>query len=161
MPSLNKVILIGRVVRDPELRYTSAGKALVAFRIAVDRIHKNQDGTKKTDFFRCTAWDKTAEFVTNYVLKGCLVAIDGRIELNEQVVEGVTKYYTDIVCDKVEKLDSTRSDDGAGAPPAETPPAAQSPRASARPAARPAPRPAVPAGDDEFDDFDDDPFADE
>jgi single-strand DNA-binding protein len=109
MPSLNKVVLIGRLTRDPELRYTSAGLAVASFSIAVDRVAKNQDGTKKTDFFRCNAWRQKAEFVSNYIQKGRLVAVDGRIELNEYTdKDGLKRFSTDIVCDNVELLDSNR-----------------------------------------------------
>lgn len=168
MPSFNKVMLIGRLTRDPELRYTSGGLAMVNFSIAVDRPFKDQaTGERKTDFFRCKAWRQKAEFVSNYVQKGRLVAVDGRIEMNEYVgQDGTKKYSTDIVADNVELLDGNRdgageaapagsfngggqrggqSDDGGGYFPDEEAPA---PRRAAPPqpaAARPAPRPAAPA----------------
>ncbi|HEX9996098.1 MAG TPA: single-stranded DNA-binding protein [Abditibacterium sp.] len=118
MPSYNKVTLIGRLVRDPELRYTSAGLAVATFTIAVDRFGKNpQTGEKKTDFFRCNAWRQKAEFVSNYVQKGRLVVVDGRIELNEYTdKDGLKKFSTDIVCDNVEPLDSNRDSAGEAAP---------------------------------------------
>ena len=99
MPSFNKVMLIGRLVRDPELSYTSAGLAVAKFTIAVDRPFKNaQTGERKADFFRCNAWRQKAEFVSNYVQKGRLVAIDGRIELNEYTdKEGQKRFSTDDV----------------------------------------------------------------
>ncbi|RYG70495.1 single-stranded DNA-binding protein [bacterium] len=164
MPSLNKVVLIGRLVRDPELRYTSAGLAVASFSIAVDRVAKNQDGTKKTDFFRCNAWRQKAEFVSNYVQKGRLVAVDGRIELNEYTdKDGMKRFSTDIVCDNVELLDSNRDGAGEAAPAAggygggrapqdnvddggyfpDEEPAPRRP-AAPQPAARPAARPAAP-----------------
>jgi single-strand DNA-binding protein len=169
MPSLNKVVLIGRLTRDPELRYTSAGLAVASFSIAVDRVAKNQDGTKKTDFFRCNAWRQKAEFVSNYIQKGRLVAVDGRIELNEYTdKDGVKRFSTDIVCDNVELLDSNRDGAGEAAPaggfgggrsaqeggddggyfadeePAPAPAPARRPAAPQAPAARPAARPAAP-----------------
>jgi single-strand DNA-binding protein len=118
MPSLNKVTLIGRLVRDPELSYTSAGLAVAKFTIAVDRQFKNpQTGERKTDFFRCNAWRQKAEFVSNYIQKGRLVAVDGRIELNEYTAQdGQKKFSTDIVCDNVELLDSNRDGAGEAAP---------------------------------------------
>jgi single-strand DNA-binding protein len=160
MASLNKVILIGRLTADPELRYTQSEIPVVEFRIAVDRPFKNASGEKTTDFFRCKAWRQTAEFVNNYIKKGRLVAAEGRIENNEFTgQDGVKKYFTDIVCDRVEPLDSARdreagADTGgyAAAPPA----AAPAPVRSTPPAAQPS------SGGAEFDDFDDsDPFADE
>jgi single-strand DNA-binding protein len=159
MASLNKVILIGRLTADPELRYTTSDIAVAEFRIAVDRPFKSASGEKKTDFFRCKAWRQTAEFVNNYVKKGNLVAVEGRVEINEFTgQDGVKKYFTDIVCDQVQGLTS-RSESGgsdtggyAAAPPA----AAPAPTRSNPPAAQPS------SGGAEFDDFDDsDPFADE
>ena len=116
MPSLNKVMLIGRLTRDPELRYTSSGLAVCSFSIAVDRRFKNPSGEKQTDFFRCSAWRQTAEFVNTYVTKGKLVAVDGRIEMNKFVgQDGVEKQSADIVCDQVELLESNREQgDGGG-----------------------------------------------
>src|SRR5687768_3356586 len=102
MPSFNRVILIGRLTRDPELRYTASGLATTTFSIAVDRRFKGPDGEKKTDFFRCKAWRQQAEFVSTYIQKGRLVAVDGRIEINEVVgQDGNKRYFTDIVCDTV------------------------------------------------------------
>jgi single-strand DNA-binding protein len=109
MPSYNRVILIGRLTRDPELRYTASGLATTSFSIAVDRRFKNQQGEKVTDFFRCKAWRQQAEFVSTYIQKGRLVAVDGRIEMNEVVgQDGQKRYFTDIVCDTVEILESNR-----------------------------------------------------
>lgn len=118
MPSFNKVTLIGRLVRDPELSYTSAGLAVAKFTIAVDRQFKNpQTGERKTDFFRCNAWRQKAEFVSNYVQKGRLVAVDGRIELNEYTAQdGQKRFSTDVVCENVELLDSNRDAPGDAAP---------------------------------------------
>lgn len=121
MPSFNRVILIGRLTRDPELRYTASGLATTTFTIAVDRRFKNQQGEKVTDFFRCKAWRQQAEFVSTYIQKGRLVAVDGRIEMNEVVgQDGQKRYFTDIVCDTVEILESNREGgheggDGGGA----------------------------------------------
>lgn len=114
MPSYNRVILIGRLTRDPELRYTAGGLAVTTFSLAVDRRFKNQQtGERQTDFFRCKAWRQKAEFVANYVGKGRLVAVEGSIETSEVTgPDGQKKYFTDIVCDNVESLDAPR--DGAG-----------------------------------------------
>ncbi|MBV9470224.1 MAG: single-stranded DNA-binding protein [Abitibacteriaceae bacterium] len=114
MPSYNRVILICRLTRDPELRYTAGGSAVTTFSLAVDRRFKNQQtGERQTDFFRCKAWRQKAEFVANYVGKGRLVAVEGSIEISEVTgPDGQKKYFTDIVCDNVESLDAPR--DGAG-----------------------------------------------
>jgi single-strand DNA-binding protein len=116
MPSYNRVILIGRLTREPELKYTAGGLAVATFSIAVDRKFKNQQGERQTDFFRCKAWRQKAEFVHNYVGKGRLVAIDGSIETSEVTgPDGQKRYFTDIVCDNVETLDAPRDAEG-GAP---------------------------------------------
>jgi single-strand DNA-binding protein len=119
MPSFNRVVLIGRLTRDPELRYTAGGLAITKFSIAVDRRFKNQQGERVTDFFDCSAFRQTAEFVANYVNKGRLVAVDGRIEMNQSTgQDGQKRYYTNIICDTVETLDTQREggSDGGGAP---------------------------------------------
>jgi single-strand DNA-binding protein len=109
MPSLNKVILVGRLTRDPEMRYTTSGLAVTTFSLAVDRRYKSQSGEKQTDFFRCKAWRQKAEFISNYVTKGRLVAVEGSIETSEVVgQDGQKKYYTDIVCENIEILESQR-----------------------------------------------------
>ena len=110
MPSLNKVILIGRLTRDPELRYTSSGLAVASFTIAVDRRFKDQQtGERKTDFFRCTAWRQKAEFVQQYIHKGRLVCVEGSIELNEFTgQDGSRRMSADVQCENVETLEPPR-----------------------------------------------------
>ena len=117
MPSYNRVVLIGRLTRDPELRYTAGGLAITKFSVAVDRRFKNQQGERVTDFFDCSAFRQTAEFVQNYVGKGRLVCVDGRIEINQTTgQDGQKRYFTNIVCDTVETLDSARDGAEGGAP---------------------------------------------
>ena len=113
MPSYNRVILIGRLTKDPELKYTAGGLAVTKFSIAVDRKFKNQQGERQTDFFDCTAWRQKAEFVANYVSKGRMVAVEGSIEFNDATgQDGQKRRYTNIVCDNVETLDAPRDADG-------------------------------------------------
>ncbi len=118
MASLNKVILVGRLTRDPEVRNTTSGLKVAEFSIAVDRPYgKNENGEKKTDFFRCKAWRQRADFVEQYVAKGRLVMVEGRIELNEYTDrEGQKRFSTDISVDNVEALDSNRDRPGDAAP---------------------------------------------
>ncbi len=117
MPSFNRVILIGRLTRDPELRYTASGLAVTTFTIAVDRFQKNEQGERVTDFFRCKAWRQKAEFVQQYIQKGRLVAVDGRIEMSEYTAQdGTRRTSVDIVCDNVETLEPPRDGAAAGAP---------------------------------------------
>jgi single-strand DNA-binding protein len=116
MPSVNKVILVGRLTRDPEVRHTASGLAVATFTLAVDRRYKNQSGEKQTDFIRCKAWRQKAEFIERYITKGRLVAVEGSIETSEVVgQDGQKKYFTDIVCDQIETLDSAREHGEGGA----------------------------------------------
>jgi single-strand DNA-binding protein len=137
--SFNKAILIGRLTRDPELRTTGTGRQVASFGIAVDRQFKS-DGGPDVDFFNVSAWGKSAEFVGNYLSKGRLVCVEGRIQNRKfQTKEGQDREVTEIVADNVQGLDRPR-DDGGG---------------QAVAAARSAP-PEVAPGVDEFD-----PFAEE
>lgn len=113
MASLNRVVLVGRLTRDPELRHTTSGLAIVTFTLAVDRRYKSQSGEKQTDFIRCKAWRQTAEFVHKYITKGRLVGVEGSIETSESTgPDGQRRYFTDIVCDNVTTLDSARGEGG-------------------------------------------------
>ena len=80
---LNKVIIMGRLVKDPELRRTQSGTAVTSFRIAVDRDFKSQDGSKQADFFDVVAWRNTAEFVSKYFTKGRMAVVEGRLQTRD------------------------------------------------------------------------------
>lgn len=77
---LNIIAIMGRLVRDPEMRQTTTGKNMASFRVAVDRGSKDANGQNQADFFDVVAWNKTAEFVCKYFQKGSLIAIDGRLQ---------------------------------------------------------------------------------
>lgn len=113
---LNRIVLIGRLTKDPESQYTPNGIALAKFRIAVDRPTKNAEtGEKETDFIDIVAWRRTAEFVSQYITKGRLVAVDGRLQIRQFVDQsGQRRYFTEVVADNVQGLDRAR--DGEGAP---------------------------------------------
>lgn len=103
---MNKVILIGRFVRDPEVRYTSNDKCCSTFNIAVDRKYK-QEGQPEADFPRVIAWGKTAEFIEKYFRQGMKIVIEGRIQTGSyKNKDGNTVYSTDIVADSVEFVES-------------------------------------------------------
>ena len=103
---MNKVILIGRFVRDPEVRYTSNDKCCATFNIAVDRKYK-QEGQPEADFPRVITWGKTAEFIEKYFCKGMKIGIEGRIQTGSyKNKDGNTVYTTDIVADSVEFVES-------------------------------------------------------
>ena len=111
---LNRVTLIGRMVRDPELRTTNTGKNVVEFTIAVDKRIKPQDPNQPTaDFFRCKAWNQTADFVSNYGGKGRLTAVDGRLETRKYVdKDGNNREIIEVVADNVNLLDRARDGEG-------------------------------------------------
>lgn len=108
MKVINKVILIGRLVADPEIRYTQSGKAVASYRLAVDRPFR-QDGQQETDFINCVAWGKTGEFAGNYLRKSTKIAIEGRIQTGSYEKDGVKHYTTDIVVDRHEFCESRAS----------------------------------------------------
>ncbi len=124
---LNKVILIGRLATDPELKYTPSGVAVTSFRIAVDRrVTPNEAGEKETDFIDIVAWRQSAEFAANYLNKGRLVAVDGRLQIRNWVANDGTKRRTaEVVAYDLRSLDRPRDQSSShldGAPhPAETP----------------------------------------
>ena len=103
---LNRVVLIGRLTRDPEIRFTSGGQALANFAIAVDRPFTNQQGERETDFINIVAWRQQAEFAQNYLTKGRLVAVDGRLQLRSYTDrEGVQRKSTEVVAEHLRGLD--------------------------------------------------------
>ena len=104
----NKVVLIGRLTRDPELRHTNNNIPVCSFSLAVNRPFASSNSEKDVDFINCTAWRKQAENVARYVSKGSLVAVEGRIQTGEYMDEKINakRYTTDIVCDSVTFLDT-------------------------------------------------------
>ena len=110
---MNKAILIGRLTRDPELRYTSTGRAVCQFSIAINRTYTNQQGQRETDFINCVVWDKQAENLAKYVTKGRLVAVDGRIQTrNYDNSEGKKVYVTEVLANSIQFLESKSSVQG-------------------------------------------------
>ncbi|MBI1756779.1 MAG: single-stranded DNA-binding protein [Fimbriimonas ginsengisoli] len=111
---LNRVVLIGRLTRDPELKTTASGKSVVDFSIAVQKRIKPAEGPD-ADFFRITAWEKTAEFVANYLHKGRLVSVDGRLQSRKYTTtDGQNREVVEIVADSVQSLDRPREDAAGG-----------------------------------------------
>ena len=80
---LNKIVLMGRLTRDPELRRTQSGTAVASFTLAVDRDYKAQDGERETDFIDIVAWRSTAEFVSKYFSKGRMAVVEGRLQVRD------------------------------------------------------------------------------
>lgn len=104
---MNKVFLIGRLTRDPELRYTSSNIPVASFSIAVNRTFANQNGEREADFINIVVWRKQAENCKNYLNQGSQVAIDGRIQTrNYEDQNGQKRYVTEVVADNVQFLDT-------------------------------------------------------
>lgn len=109
--SINSVVLVGRLTRDPELRYTPAGKAVTSFNIAVNRPFTNQQGEREADFISCVIWGRPAESLANYQKKGNLIGVDGRIQTRTyENNEGKTVYVTEVVAESVQFLESKKQD---------------------------------------------------
>lgn len=103
---LNRIVLIGRLTRDPELRYTPNGVAVASFTLAVDRFRRNAQGENETDFIMIVVWQKQAENCANYLSKGSLAAVDGRLQIRTyDDKEGQRRWVTEVVADSVRFLD--------------------------------------------------------
>ncbi len=132
--NLNKVILAGRIVADPELKQTQSGVALVTFRLAVNRRFASRDSQQQNeaDFFNVTAWRNTAEFIAKYFRKGSAICICGSIQnRNWTDQQGVKHYMTDIIADEANFVESRNAQDPVGGNEPYTAPAYSSPAASA------------------------------
>ena len=122
---LNKIILMGRLTRDPELRRTGTGTAVTSFSLAVDRDFKSQSGEKETDFIDIVAWRSTAEFVSKYFTKGRMAVVEGRLQIRDWTdKDGGKRRSAEVIADNVYFGDSKPKEDGApsadadfGAPP--------------------------------------------
>lgn len=107
LPMLNRTILVGRLTKPVELRYTQNGDAVGSFTIAVNRNFKNSQGEREADFINCVIWRKSAEVFNQWTGKGSLVAVDGRLQTrNYQNNQGQTVYVTELVVDEFSFLDS-------------------------------------------------------
>ncbi len=116
--NLNKVILAGRVVVDPELKQTTSGANVVSLRIAVNRSYRSRDGQQQpeADFFNVTAWNNTAEFIAKYFHKGSAICVCGRIQNRAYTDQsGQKRYWTDIIAEEVNFVESRNAQDGAPA----------------------------------------------
>jgi len=106
---MNHCAFIGRLTRDPDLRYTPNGVAVANFDIAVDRDVKNQQGERETDFIRIVCWQKQAEVVANYLKKGRLVAVEGRLQIrNYETQDGQKRKAAEVVASRVQFLEKAR-----------------------------------------------------
>ena len=112
---MNKVFLIGRLTRDPELRYTGNNTAVASFTIAVNRTYTNQAGEREADFIPVVVWRRQAESVKNYLSQGSQVAVEGRIQVrNYDDQNGQRRYVTEVIADSVEFIGSKRDNQSSG-----------------------------------------------
>ena len=112
---LNKIFIMGRLTRDPELRRTQGGNAVTSFALAVDRDFKSADGTKETDFIDVVAWRNTAEFAAKYFTKGRMAVVEGRLQMRDWTdKEGNKRRIAEVVADNIYFGDSKREDAPAG-----------------------------------------------
>ena len=115
---LNKIILMGRLTRDPELRRTQSGTVVASFTLAVDRDYKPQDGERETDFIDIVAWRGTGEFVSKYFTKGRMAVVEGRLQVRDWTdKDGNKRRSTEVVADNVYFGDSKRPESGTPAEP--------------------------------------------
>lgn len=106
---LNRIVLVGRLTRDPEMKYTPSGKSVSTFRIAVNRRFANQQGEREADFIDIVTWGQTAEFAANYLTKGRLVAVEGRLQIRSYTAQdGSQRRVAEVVADNVSGLDRAR-----------------------------------------------------
>ena len=104
--AVNKIFLIGRLTRDPELRYVPSGQPVATFTLAVGRSFKNGQGERETDFIGVVAWRKSAELVTQYLSKGRLVAVEGRLQIRSyEAQDGTKRKVAEVITDRVQFLD--------------------------------------------------------
>ena len=110
---INRVVLVGRITRDPELRKTNTGTSVVSFTLAVNRrFSSNREGGQDADFISCVAWRQSADFMANYVKQGALLGVEGRIQTrNYKDQSDRTVYVTEVVCDSVQILVQKRAEE--------------------------------------------------
>ncbi|MFC3886314.1 single-stranded DNA-binding protein [Bacillus songklensis] len=110
---MNRVILVGRLTKDPELRYTPNGVAVATFTLAVNRAFTNQQGEREADFINCVVWRRPAENVANFLKKGSLAGVDGRLQTrNYEGQDGRRVYVTEVLAESVQFLEPKSSGGG-------------------------------------------------
>lgn len=110
---INRSILVGRLTRDPELKYTTSGAAVATFSLAVNRQFTNQQGEREADFINCVIWRKAAENFCNFTHKGSLVGIDGRIQTRNYENQNQQRVYvTEVIVENFSLLEPKKQQDG-------------------------------------------------
>lgn len=119
---LNKIVIMGRLTRDPELRRTQSNIAVTSFTLAVDRDFKSQNGEKETDFIDVVAWRSTAEFVTKYLTKGRMAVVEGRLQIRDWTdKDGGKRRTAEVIADAIYFGDSKKDNGSSGSPSAPAP----------------------------------------
>lgn len=109
---INNVVLVGRLTRDPELKYTNNGSAVATFNLAVNRNFTNASGEREADFVNCVIWRKPAETLANYAKKGTLLGVTGRIQTrNYENQQGQRVFVVEVVCDNFQLLESRNANE--------------------------------------------------
>ncbi|MGH1831227.1 single-stranded DNA-binding protein [Enterococcus gilvus] len=109
---INNVVLVGRLTKDPDLRYTANGTGVATFTLAVNRNFTNQDGNREADFINCVIWRKSAETLANYARKGTLLGVTGRIQTRSyENQQGQRVYVTEVVAENFQLLESRSTND--------------------------------------------------
>ena len=110
---MNRVVLVGRLTKDPELRYTPSGVAVATFTLAVNRTFTNQSGEREADFINCVVWRRPAENVANFLKKGSLAGVDGRLQSRSyEGQDGKRVYVTEVVAESVQFLEPRNANEG-------------------------------------------------
>lgn len=106
---MNSITLLGRLTKNPEARYTTTGKAVTLFTLAVNRPYTNSDGQREADFINCQTWGKTAEVIGNHVSKGDRLLVEGRLQIRSYTdKEGAKRYATEVVVNRVEFIEQKK-----------------------------------------------------
>lgn len=107
---INRIVLVGRLTRDPEMRYTQSGIAVTRFTLACDRQFAGQDGKREVDFIDCVVWRKQAENVANYLKKGSMTGVDGRLQISSyEAQDGSKRYRAEVLAESVRFLEPKSS----------------------------------------------------
>lgn len=107
---MNKVVLVGRITKDPELKYTANNIPVVRFTIAVNRTYQNKNGEKQADFINCIVWRQQAENLAKYMRKGSLLGVDGQIQTSSyDDPNGVRRFITEVLCESIHFLEPKSS----------------------------------------------------
>lgn len=115
---LNKILIMGRLTKAPEMRATGSGKSVASFTLAVDRDFKGQNGEKETDFINCVAWGNTAEFVTKYFTKGSMAVLEGRLQIRPyETTDGQKRTAAEVVVNNMYFGEGKKDTESPEAPP--------------------------------------------